>query len=115
MAMKFKQLRFYNYSADTALNEPHLSGVEDGILKWYNGNAFTNYLPVSRIGIQAPPGTKFYLNGSSTPVKVGWTGLFELDLNQGGEITSLSFDTGSLNFINGNSNACILLDLIYVG
>ena len=115
MGMKFKQLRFYTYSIENTLNEPRLTGVEDGILKWQNGTAFTNYLPVTKLGIQAPPGTRFYLNGSQTPVKVGWTGLFELDLSQGGEITSIRFDSGSLNFINGNSNACILLDLVYSG
>ena len=115
MGLKFKQLRFYNYNAATSLNEPHISTVEDGLLKWRNGNAFTEYLPVSRLGIQAPPGTRFYLNGSETPIKIGWTGLFELDLSQGGEITSIQFDIGSLNFINGNSNACILLDLVYIG
>lgn len=115
MGLKFKQLRFYNYSAENTLNEPHITTVEDGVLKWGNGNAFTPYLPVVRLGIQAPPGTRVYLNSSETPIKIGWTGLFELDLSNGGEITSIRFDTGSLNFINGNSNACILLDLVYMG
>jgi hypothetical protein len=30
----------------------------------------------SQLGIQAPPGTKFYINNGTNPVIIGYTGLF---------------------------------------
>lgn len=54
-------------------------------------------LDVSKLGIQAPPGTKFFLNGSKgdsnskgQEIVVGRTGVYELD--DGIAITSLIFD-----------------------
>lgn len=54
-------------------------------------------LDVSKLGIQAPPGTKFFLNGSKgdssskgQEIVIGRTGVYELD--DGIAITSLIFD-----------------------
>jgi hypothetical protein len=62
----------------------------------YNGTIFTNYLPITQIGIQTLPGTKFYLNEATTPIMVASTGIYELDLEGLSTITSLSFDYNSL-------------------
>jgi len=33
----------------------------------------------SKLGIQAPAGTKFYINSSTSPIMIGRTGIYELD------------------------------------
>lgn len=64
------------------------------------GNIFLDYNPISSLGIQAEPGTKFYINGSSNPIVVGTTGIYELDLEKGfGHIYSIKFDNSSLSAI----------------
>jgi len=43
------------------------------------------------------PGTKFYLNKSTNPVMIGYTGIYELDLNGQIEISALNFDKASMD------------------
>lgn len=109
MVQKFKQIIYYN--ADSNFNFPTTLTVSD----LESGAAFNAYLPLTQLGIRALPGTKFYINGSDTPVIVGFTGLFELDLTQGGVITSLTFDSESLNFIEQNNSAYLIVDMAYLG
>lgn len=113
MAQQFVQLRFYTEEASSdpkyAHNNPSGSNLID---EWSNGTVFSNFLPITQLGIQAPPGTKFYINGSG-PAVVGYTGLFEIDLSNGGEIISLSFEKDSLQFINNNPNAWLIVDIVY--
>ena len=66
-----------------------------------NGSFLDNTLPISQLGISSLPGTKFYLNGGSIPVIVGFTGLFEIDLSAGGAITDIRIDQKSINEILG--------------
>ena len=70
-------------------------------------------MPISQLGIQALPGTKFYLNGSNDPIIIGHTGIYELDLEGLAEITALSFDAKSIEAINGNNNSFLIVDIIY--
>lgn len=72
-------------------------------------------MPLTQLGIQAPPGTKFYLNGNTNPVIVGFTGLFDIDLTQGGSIISLSFDSDSIKEIQQNDSAFLIVDMAYLG
>jgi hypothetical protein len=58
------------------------------------------------------PGTKFYLNNGTTPIIIGSTGIYELDLEGLSEITALSFDGTSIETINSNNNAYLLIDVI---
>jgi hypothetical protein len=54
-----------------------------------SGDIFKPYFPVSQLGIQGLPGTKFYLNNNTHSVIVGLTGTYELNLNGKAEITAL--------------------------
>lgn len=79
-----------------------------------SGTAFMGYT-IIQIGIQAPPGTKFYINGNDNPCVVGFTGLYEIDLTAGGSITSLSFDEQSINWIAQHDNLILIIDMAYLG
>ena len=65
-------------------------------IKIFEKNILENIPFIKKIGIQAPPGTKFFLNGSDgalysgQEIVVGRTGIYELDDNI--SITSLVFD-----------------------
>lgn len=45
----------------------------------------------SKLGVQAPAGTKFYINSSTSPIMVGRTGIYELDEDI--SVNSLRFET----------------------
>lgn len=107
MAKKIKQFRYYsdnsnqNYPSD--LRFRHL----------VSGTAFNSYTPIIQLGIQSMPGVKFYLNGSNNPIILGNTGVYELDLSGMTQINSLQFDANSINLINSNNGAYLIVDIIY--
>lgn len=70
---------------------------------------------VSQLGINALPGTKLYLNGGQTPIIVGFTGLFEIDLSAGGAITGIKVDEKSIREIERNNSAYLIIDVAYWG
>ena len=109
MTQNFKQFRYFNnnssYNYPTTLTSNEL----------ISGECFKDYLPITSLGISALPGTKFYINGSDTPVIVGFTGLFELDFSQGGTILSLQFDSRSIENIKANNSSYLLIDIVYLG
>ena len=83
-------------------------------MKLKSGSVFSNYLPILQLGIQTIPGVKFYVNNSETPVIVGATGIYELDVDGLTEITNLTFDTTAINLIKSNpSTAYLIVDIIY--
>lgn len=100
MALRFQQ---FTYTAD---KEEMVNGLK-------NGSLFSS-MGIQQLGIQALPGTKFYINGSNSPVLVGFSGLFNLDLTDQGEITELRFDLNSLKYIK-NANSILIIDIAYVG
>ena len=106
MAKKFKQFIYYNQ--DNINNSP--LGISYNTL--CTGNIFNKFMPACHIGIQALPGTKFYLNNSIYPVVIGSTGIYELDLKGVTQITEIHFDKRSLNLINENNNAYLIVDII---
>ena len=64
-----------------------------------SGTIFHNYTPITQLGIQALPGTVFYLNDDtirSNPIIIGYTGIYELNLEGIAEINTLCFDEKSL-------------------
>ena len=65
------------------------------------------------LGIQSLPGTKFYLNNAQEPIIVGYTGIYELDLEGSIEITKITFDLYSLQLINNLNDGILLVDIIY--
>jgi hypothetical protein len=59
------------------------------------------------------PGTKFYINSSTEPIIIDYTGIFTLDLADGVEISYLTFDSDSLEFISTNPDGYLIIDTIY--
>lgn len=108
MAKLIKQIRYYN---DSKENSPE--GLTYRSL--VSGTAFSNYTPIIQLGIQALPGTQFYLNGSNNPIIIGNTGIYELNVEGLTEINSLQFNSNSLNTIKNNNNAYLIVDIIYEG
>lgn len=112
MAKQVKQFRYYSEQNNGLVSNYPSNINKKGLV---SGDVFTKYMPISKLGIQSIPGTKFYLNNSSNPIIIGHTGLFELDLNNQVEIIALQFDSKSIQFINDNINAYLLIDIIYEG
>lgn len=109
---KIKQFRYYGDGSPRNYPNDASTKITLGSLK--SGSIFGNYYPILQLGIQAPPGTKFYLNGAINPVVIGATGIYELELKGITEITSLYFDYDGLNTINNKyNNQYLLIDIIY--
>lgn len=112
MSKAIRQYRFYDSQSSNSKNHP--STITLGNLA--SGSIFFNDASlgsITQLGIQTLPGTKFYLNNSITPIVVGYTGIYELDLRSDTEITALAFDNASLNTINTTNNAYLIVDAIY--
>lgn len=107
MAKKVKQYRYYG--SNDSRNWP--SSVKYQTI--VSGSVFQKEMPVIQLGIQALPGTKFYLNNSNNPIIIGYTGIYELNLEGIAEVTSLAFDAKSVEAINKSSNAYLIVDVIY--
>lgn len=106
MAKQIMQFRYY----DEKSNRNYPKNISKAKLS--SGSIFSNYLPITQLGIQALPGTKFYLNNSTTPIIIGSTGIYELDLEGLSEITAFAFDAASIESINQNPNAYLIIDII---
>lgn len=108
MSKKIKQFRFY--SEGDSRNWPNVS-----IEKYQNGEVFSEekIFPISQLGIQGAPGTKFYLNGSIYPITIGISGIYDLDIKNGSRITGLCFDETSLSRINSAGTGYLIVDVLY--
>ena len=110
MAKVVKQYRYYN-DADKTRNQPATINK----INLINGQVFESpsCFPILQLGIQALPGTKFYLNSSLDPIVVGFTGIYELDLDNRAEIVKLTFNKTSIETIENNSNGYLIVDVLY--
>lgn len=104
-------MQFRYYGDNDTRNQPTSVKKKD----LFDGKIFSGYLPITKLGIQTLPGTKFYLNNSTSPIIVGYTGIYEIDLTNISTINSLSFDISSLRAIEGNSNAYLIIDILCNG
>lgn len=107
----------YFYCEDgSASNHYPIEAVDESIGLTRNslvtGDAFRGILPCQQIGVQAPPGTMFYLNTRSTPIIVGFTGALSIDLSNGGSISDISFDAKSIDIIKENPSLFLIVDII---
>lgn len=108
MAKHIMQFRYYD---DEHTNNQPEDLTADVLNK---GTAFAKYFPFTQLGIQALPGTRFYLNDNiEGPVIIGSTGIYELELEGISKISSLKFDSKSLKLIADNPNAFLIIDVIY--
>ena len=110
MGKKVYQFRYY--TDESSNNQPN-DDNNNLRTKLQNGTIFDGYFPIIQLGIQALPGTKFYLNKAITPIVIGSTGIYELDLEGYAEITGLNFAQESLDLIDKNPNAYLIIDIIY--
>lgn len=117
MAKKIKQYRYYNDTNDSVTRNQPLYVPDTDIVATYahyvNGEVFGTCFPILQLGIQALPGTKFYLNEAVDPVIIGATGIYELDLTNGIQISKISFAHDSMENIKNNDNAFLIVDIIY--
>lgn len=109
MAKNIMQFRYY--SDGNQKNQP--SNIS--MTSLCNGVIFQQYLPITQLGIQSLPGTKFYVNGDDSipSTIIGSTGIYELDLEGLSEITQLSFSNESIERISKNESAYLIVDVIY--
>ena len=107
MAKQIMQFRYYTENG----NKNYPKAITKSRL--VSGSIFQTYTPITQLGIQALPGTKFYLNDGTTPIIIGSTGIYELDLEGLSEITNLAFDGTSIENINKNNNAYLIVDIVY--
>lgn len=111
MAKQVQQFRYYGEN-----HKNNSQGISMGSL--VNGSIFGKYHNITQLGIQALPGTRFFLNNPSSKnnaIIVGSTGIYELDLQGLAEIISIKFDRQSIQAINDNYNAYLIVDIIYEG
>lgn len=109
MAKQVQQFRYYEEVSDR--NWPSTIKMRNLI----TGSIFGNYHNITQLGVQGLPGTKFYLNNANNPIIIGSTGIYELDLQGLSEIISIQFDRASIQAINDNRNAYLIVDIIYEG
>ena len=108
MANKIRQFRYYG--ENNSLNYPSsLTGIQ-----LISGAAFQDCYPISQLGIQSVPGTKFYLNGDKFPIIIGASGIYDLDIKNGFRITQLQFAKEWIEKIE-NNNYMLIVDILYKG
>lgn len=109
-----KQYRYYFEPSDekSAPNYPEGLAAKDLMKK---STIFSDEKIIYQLGIQALPGTRFYINDAEYPIIVGTTGLFEIDLSSGMQINQLYFDETSLELISDNPSAVLIIDTIEEG
>ena len=95
----YRQIKQFCYPDDGTVNN------------WINGNIFSDYFPIYQLGIQGPPGTEFYLNGSIKPMKIGFSGIYDLDIRNDVTISKIEFNSKSLERLDNNQK--IIVDIIY--
>ena len=133
MAKKIKQFRLYTapkpitdgtgkvvrYDYGDCMNNSPVYPLGDdqetiSILTQYeSGDIFNKVYPISQLGIQAIPGTKFYLNGSVKPITIGASGIYDLDIKNGARVTGLGFDRTSLENITQSGTGYLIVDILY--
>lgn len=107
MANKLRQYRFEGIGSNKNYN---IDDPKDLV----TGDFISNYIPIIQLGIQALPGTRFYLNEIHEPIIIGETGIFELELKGVTEISKIQFDCVSLNRIAKKESAILIIDTIYI-
>ena len=108
-----KQIKQFRYYGDNHVkNQPATISAENIA----SGSIFFegNLISITQLGIQTIPGVMVYINSPVEPVIIGSTGIYELNLENMSEISTLSFDPDSFKLIKDASNsAYLVIDAIY--
>ena len=112
MARHIAQVRYYR-DGDKRNYPPSSSTNPVTSTKLIDGSQFLGNLPIVQLGVQALPGTKFYINTAQTPIVVGATGIYEIDLSGYASISELKFDADSIRSIRQSDRAYLIIDYIY--
>lgn len=109
-----KRIMQFRFSGDgSSSNYPNSGETAISAEKLKYKNIFQGYNQISQLGIQGQPGTAFYLNGSEYSILLGETGIYEIDLQDRGYITSINFvDNTAFKTYSPNRNQ-LLIDIIY--
>ena len=118
MGKILKQYRYYgDQSANNSEDRVTLEGLVTGTTFFQSND---EYISIISLGIQTVPGVKFRINEptsgnmSKEGIVIGNTGIFQINLSDGYEITNLRFDRESLELIgNANSNTYLIIDVVY--
>lgn len=112
MAKRIMQFRYYDETNGN--NQP--SGINIDNLSSSTNSIFDGYKSITQLGIQALPGTRFFLNNNTDgPIVIGSTGIYELELEGISSIEALRFERASLNSIRDNPNVGLIIDIVYEG
>ena len=98
MANKIRQYRFDRANSSKNYN---ISNPQDLV----TGDFTSGYTPIIQLGIQALPGTHFYLNESHEPITIGESGIFELELKGVTEISKIQ---------SKREDLVLIIDTIYI-
>ena len=113
MAKRVKQFRFYGLNNEDNFPNTNFSGKPIGYNDYVTGSIFREVYPISQLGIQGLPGTKFYLNENINPIYIGMSGYYDLEIKHGIRVYRLGFDETSLQNINNTGNTGLIVDIIY--
>ena len=103
-----KQFRYYGEKDNR--NNPGTLNMDQLVY----GNIFSGLSSITQLGIQGRPGTVVFLNGQEYPIIIGETGIYEIDLQNYGQIFSIRFTSESLEKYQ-KSDDRLLVDIIYEG
>lgn len=108
-----KQIMQFRYEGFN--NQNNYPKYSDYNAKLSRGNIFSDYPLISQLGIQGPPGLRFYLNRGNDPITIGKTGIYELDLENIGRIFAIRFDKNDIENMIDKTTMRLLIDIIYNG
>lgn len=112
MGKVLKQFRYYGEKAD--LNSPEINKAKLQTGEIFFSDSVLISATIASLGIQTIPGVKFYLNDATDSIIVGSSGIYELNLADNYEITSLRFEGRSLDLIGSyNGDAYLIIDVVY--
>ena len=82
-----------------------------------HSNIFSGYGSITQMGIQAPRGTIMFLNNEQRyPIVIGETCIYEIDLQDYGQIYAIRFEGASLEALEKQgATGRLLIDIIYEG
>ena len=114
MEKRIMQFRYYADPTDKNKSSANNQPPELDADMLSNGTAFNDISNITQLGVQTLPGVRFYLNNAepASPIIIGSTGIYELDLEGISQINEIHFEGNSLKKISTNPNAYLIIDMI---